>query len=440
MRIRITLVTILFLVLALSAKSAAAQSWIPATATASSTYSVYAPSRAVDGLITTTWVATSANNQWIKISFSQEYTIDHVVLMDNPDINNQMQSGILEFSDGSAIAITTPLPDDGSPVTIVFSPRSTSWLKLSMIATGARAGLREFQAYEATATPTPTATATGTVTPTPTATATGTVTPTPTATATGAATPTATPTPAVIDCTLNYTFDDGNVGAWYASNWFVRDGLLVYDNYDAGTAETTLTKAEMAASLPGGDYQLDGIQIGVDTYYNGDQSIFQIVVNGEIVATTTGEGDGSVRHMAATLDGPGMLDSVALRYTSPGGAQYIESLWDNISIHIPVCILPTPAPTADPLVSILPSEYVSVAVNIDPFPMPDITDTLDLTPFWDLGSIEDMFRVIRTFFYFENIPQFFKVFFFVMGIVIGLRLILALVSSRSEAKRKGSEV
>lgn len=70
-----------------------------------------------------------------------------------------------------------------------------------------------------------------------------------------------------------------------------------------------------------------------------------------------------------------------------------------------------------------------------PIPLAPINDTLDLAPFWDVDAISHMISIVQTFFNLENIPEFFKIFLLVMGIIIGLRLLFAIIGARQTAAR-----
>lgn len=85
---------------------------------------------------------------------------------------------------------------------------------------------------------------------------------------------------------------------------------------------------------------------------------------------------------------------------------------------------------------ITPTLDIPTYVDIPgPLPLEPIADTIDLAPFWDVDAISHMVSVIQTFFYLENIPEFLKIFLLVMGIVIGIRLLFAIIGARQTAAR-----
>jgi hypothetical protein len=84
---------------------------------------------------------------------------------------------------------------------------------------------------------------------------------------------------------------------------------------------------------------------------------------------------------------------------------------------------------------------ITSTVNIPgPLPLEPIADTLDLAPFWDVDSIKHSISIIQTYFYLENIPEFFQIFLLVMGIVIGLRLVFAIIGARQTATRQKDSI
>jgi len=265
------------------------------------------------------------------------------------------------------------------------------------------------------------------------------------------------PRPAAAQCvyTAEWTFDQAVPAEWAANNFTWSSGLGYSApgalNYFYGSllssAYTGLTAAELAAAmgLPDGTpIPTDGLEVTAAARPGAGATRMAINVvaaaGGYDVTDTTAGEVWTLLNVQATAG-----DELTAVNLSIFGSGSVTGAWDDVTITLPCEAIPPtptpePTPTIDPAVAILPSQYVTVALNIDPIPMPDISDTIDLAVFWDVGNFEQMLRIVRTFFYFENIPQFFKVFLFVMGIVIGLRLILALVSNRAEARRNQSEV
>ncbi len=137
---------------------------------------------------------------WLNLSWSSTHTISSVVLYDRPNIDDQITSGTIDFSDGSSIP-TGSLNNDGTAVTLNFPQKTVTSLRLNITGTSGttqNVGLAEIGIFEQTGlTPTPTAisTPTPTLTPTTTIVPTSTPTSTPMPTNTSTPTPTRTPTP-----------------------------------------------------------------------------------------------------------------------------------------------------------------------------------------------------------------------------------------------------
>ena len=131
-----------------------------ATATASSQTPEFGQtaSKAIDGKIDgypgnyeAEWATAGGKaNSWLNLKWSKAYTLDHVVLFDRPNGNDQITSGTLAFSDGSSIGFGA-LPNAGSPgLAVSFPARSTTSLKMTVTGVGgstANVGLAEIQAF-----------------------------------------------------------------------------------------------------------------------------------------------------------------------------------------------------------------------------------------------------------------------------------------------------
>jgi hypothetical protein len=130
-----------------------------ATATASSqdTADGETAAKAIDGVIggypatpTAEWSSNKGKaGSWIQLTWPKSYTLDHVVLFDRPNANDQVTSGTLLFSDGSTVAVGS-LPNDGSAFTVSFTPRTVTSVRLtvnSVSTSTVNVGLSEFQAW-----------------------------------------------------------------------------------------------------------------------------------------------------------------------------------------------------------------------------------------------------------------------------------------------------
>lgn len=89
---------------------------------------------------------------WIKLTWPEPQTIGSVVLVDRPNTLDQITAGRLELSDGTAIELKQPLPDDGRKgVEIRFEPKKVTSLRF--VVTGVKdgspnIGLSEIGAFE----------------------------------------------------------------------------------------------------------------------------------------------------------------------------------------------------------------------------------------------------------------------------------------------------
>ncbi|MBK7623729.1 MAG: discoidin domain-containing protein [Kineosporiaceae bacterium] len=86
---------------------------------------------------------------WIQLTWANSVTLDHVVLNDRPNASDQITSGTLTFSDGSSAPVGS-LTNDGSAVTVTFTPRTVTWVRLTVNTVSAgtgNVGLAEFEAW-----------------------------------------------------------------------------------------------------------------------------------------------------------------------------------------------------------------------------------------------------------------------------------------------------
>jgi hypothetical protein len=76
-------------------------------------------------------------------------TLSKVVLYDRPNLNDQILSANLQFSDGTTVSVGT-LPNDGSALTITFPAKATTSLRLNILTvsgTTQNIGLSEIEAW-----------------------------------------------------------------------------------------------------------------------------------------------------------------------------------------------------------------------------------------------------------------------------------------------------
>ena len=89
---------------------------------------------------------------WLKLAWTRSYTLDHVVLYDRPNTDDQVTSGTLTFSDGSTVSFGA-LPNEGSTgLTVSFPARATTSLKVTITGVSSstvNVGLSEVEAWGA---------------------------------------------------------------------------------------------------------------------------------------------------------------------------------------------------------------------------------------------------------------------------------------------------
>jgi hypothetical protein len=130
-----------------------------ATATASSqnTGTGQTANKAIDGIVdgypgdfTKEWATVGGRaGSFLKLTWSTPVTLARVVLHDRPNVNDQVTSGRLTFSDGSTQNVGT-LTNNGAGVSVVFPPKTTSSLLftiLSVSATTVNVGLAEIETF-----------------------------------------------------------------------------------------------------------------------------------------------------------------------------------------------------------------------------------------------------------------------------------------------------
>ena len=130
-----------------------------ATASTQSIYTHQTADRAIDGVVdgypgdsTKEWVTSGEGaGAWLRLTWPEAVTVGRIVLHDRPSDTNQITSAVLEFSDGSSVDVGTPLPNDGSALTVDFAPRSVTSVKLAITSvseTTVNVGLAEMEVYE----------------------------------------------------------------------------------------------------------------------------------------------------------------------------------------------------------------------------------------------------------------------------------------------------
>jgi uncharacterized repeat protein (TIGR02543 family) len=113
--------------------------------------------KAVDGVIdgypgdyTREWATTGQKTgAWLNLSWSASHSVTQVVLYDRPNLNDQITSATLSFSDGSSMVVG-PLNNNGTATTYTFPAKVITGLRMTVTgvssSTGA-VGLSEIQVY-----------------------------------------------------------------------------------------------------------------------------------------------------------------------------------------------------------------------------------------------------------------------------------------------------
>jgi LmbE family N-acetylglucosaminyl deacetylase len=138
----------------------AASNIAPAASVTASTQraSRQAASKAVDGFIdgypidpSHEWATvTERAGAWIELRWPAAYVINRIRLHDRPNLDDQVRSATLSFSDGTTVPVG-PLSNDGAGLDVVFAPRRVTWVRLtvdSVAPTTANIGLAEILVFE----------------------------------------------------------------------------------------------------------------------------------------------------------------------------------------------------------------------------------------------------------------------------------------------------
>ena len=113
--------------------------------------------KAVDGVIdgwpgdyTKEWATLGQGaGAWLKLTWSSTYVVDKVVLYDRPNLNDQILSATLSFSDGSTVQVG-PLDNAGAAVEVDFAPKTINQMTMTVntvSGTTQNIGLAEIQVY-----------------------------------------------------------------------------------------------------------------------------------------------------------------------------------------------------------------------------------------------------------------------------------------------------
>ncbi|GAA5826186.1 hypothetical protein JCM11251_007199 [Rhodosporidiobolus azoricus] len=132
------------------------------TATASSFFDAQGPEKAIDGYIdgykedgtgisTEEWASYGETvGAWLNISWPAYYLIDSLVLYDRPNSNDWITGGVVKFSDGNTLPVTSLDNKGGATVFNLSSPVNASSLLFTVNSAGPSSGsvgLAELEAY-----------------------------------------------------------------------------------------------------------------------------------------------------------------------------------------------------------------------------------------------------------------------------------------------------
>ena len=129
------------------------------TASTERTSSGQTANKVADGIVdgypndpTREWVTQhEVAGAWLQMAWSTPVTIGKIVLYDRPNTTDQVLAGIVEFSNGSTLAVG-PLENGAGAEEYIFTPRTITSLRLTVTQVRAgtsNVGLAEFQVFQA---------------------------------------------------------------------------------------------------------------------------------------------------------------------------------------------------------------------------------------------------------------------------------------------------
>jgi LmbE family N-acetylglucosaminyl deacetylase len=97
------------------------------------------------------WVADDNSvNPKITLTWNHKITSNRIILYDRPDMNVNIKSATLTFSDGTTLPVNS-LKSNGSKTVIDFSAKTFNWVSLEVTSfEGCKPGLAEFEVYNVT--------------------------------------------------------------------------------------------------------------------------------------------------------------------------------------------------------------------------------------------------------------------------------------------------
>jgi len=93
------------------------------------------------------WASGGEQTPYAQLTWNQTVKINKIVLFDRPNTIEKINSGVLNFSDGSSINVSN-LPDNGAAKEIVFAEKEVTSVRFQVTnGVGPNVGLSEFQAF-----------------------------------------------------------------------------------------------------------------------------------------------------------------------------------------------------------------------------------------------------------------------------------------------------
>jgi LmbE family N-acetylglucosaminyl deacetylase len=132
-----------------------------ASATASTGQANNGANKAIDGYKDSAsgheWITSGQRTgAWIQLNWPSARNINQVRLYDRPSSTQRVTGGTLSFSSGANVSVGS-LPNDGAALTVSFSARNVSWVRLtvsSVSSTTTNVGLSEFEVFDTNVRPT----------------------------------------------------------------------------------------------------------------------------------------------------------------------------------------------------------------------------------------------------------------------------------------------
>ena len=146
-----------YLLASRSTGNSARERGVTVTASSQNTWADETARKAIDGFAlgypidpTREWATDGGKaDSWIQLDFPAPTSINGVVLADRPNLDDQVTGATLLFSDGSTVR-TGPLPNNGSPLSVGFPGRNTTWVRLTVTSVSPATqsvGLAEMETY-----------------------------------------------------------------------------------------------------------------------------------------------------------------------------------------------------------------------------------------------------------------------------------------------------